>query len=167
MDTIVDGHNLIFVAARHDRRFDVERGEAAREELMTLLSRYQEARNDRVICFFDGGRRAEGMPRQTLGHGMQVYYSDPSSDADTEIKNYVASHPEPASLRIVTGDRAIQVFVQKFGAQVISSRRFLTEVYETFASGEHPGEEPDEKYHTPDDAEVDYWLGVFGADDEE
>ena len=166
MDTIIDGHNLIFVAARHDQRYSVERGEAAREELMALLSRYQAARNERVICFFDGGRRAEGMPRQTMGHGMQVYYSDPRSDADTDIKNYVASHPEPAGLRVVTGDRAIQVFVGKHGAQVLSSRQFLTEVHETFAAGESPADEPDEKYHTPDDAEVDYWLGVFGEDEE-
>lgn len=167
MDVLVDGHNLIFVAAQRDGRYAVEQGERARDELLALLSRYQAVRGDRVVCFFDGGRRAEGLPRRSFGHGMQIQYSDPRSDADTEIKNYVAAHAEPAGLRVVTGDRAIQVFVQKYGAKVTSSRAFLAEMEDTLSDDTRPADEPIEKYETPDDAEMGYWLGVFGEDEEE
>jgi len=167
MDIIVDGHNLLFFAARRDQRFAVERGEPARDELLGLLSRYHTVTGHRVLCTFDGGAAGAHLPRFGFGKGLQILYSPADSDADTEIKNLVAHHDAPRSVRVITGDNAIRVFVEGFGAQVISSRDFLNEIEETLNAETIPSDEPIEKYEETDDEDTDYWLGVFGDIDED
>ena len=167
MDVLVDGHNLMFAASRMDPRFAVERGEPAREELLAMLSRYQAARGDRILCFFDGGAGGQHLPRHTFGYGLQILYSDALSDADTEIKNHVSHHPSPRDVRVITSDNAIQDFVSGFGAAVAGSRTFLREVRELLAHEAPPDGEPVEKYEGADDAEADFWLGVFGEEEDD
>ncbi len=167
MELVVDGHNLMFAASELDERYNVERGEAAREEVLALLARYQAAKGDRILCFFDGGRGGDGLPRYTFGHGLQIIYSDPRSDADTEIKNHVARHHSPAEVVVVTSDNAIQAFVRKLGVEAIPSQEFLRRVRGLLAESGHPDDEPPEKYEGADDDETDFWMRVFGLDDED
>lgn len=167
MELLVDGHNLMFAASELDSNYNVERGEAAREQVLALLARYQAAKGDRIYCFFDGGRGGEGMPRLTFGHGLQIVYSDPKSDADTEIKKHVARHHAPDQVRVVTSDNAIRAFVVKFGVEAIPSRQFLREVRQLLGDARHSDDEPPEKFEGASDEEADFWMGVFGIDDEE
>ena len=167
MDIIVDGHNLLFFAARGNSRFAVERGEAARDELLGLLSRYHRVTGNRILCTFDGGARGAHLPRYAFGGGLQILYSPAESDADTEIKSLVSHHERPSTVRVITADNAIRVFVQGFGAQVTASRDFLTEVEEALTEDTIPADEPIEKYDGPGEDDLEYWADVFGADDEE
>jgi len=162
MDIFVDGHNLMFFAERMDARYSVERGEPARDALLGLLSRYVAVKGDKMVCFFDGGRTGGHLPRQTFGRGLQIVYSDPKSDADTEIKQKVATHDRPAEARVITSDNAIRRFVEKFGARVTGSREFLTEVKEVLNEAAQPSDEPMEKYGEAPDPDEEYWLKVFG-----
>lgn len=166
MKIVVDGHNLMFAAARLDRRFAVERGEPAREEVLALLSRYQAVKGDKILCFFDGGRAGKHLPRDAFGHGLQIRYSDPDSDADTDIKRHVASSGEPETIRVITSDNAIRAFVQGCGASVTESRAFLEEVRSALTEDTIPADEPIEKYEEPDQDEEDFWMGVFGGDED-
>lgn len=167
MELLVDGHNLMFAASESDERYNVERGEAAREEVLALLARYQAIKGDRILCFFDGGAGGGGLPRHTFGHGLQIVYSDPKSDADTEIKNHVARHHAPSQVLVVTSDNAIQAFVRRLGVETIPSQRFLRRMRELLAESGHPDDEPPEKFDGADDEEADFWMRVFGVDDEE
>jgi len=167
MEIIIDGHNLLFFASRNNDRFAVERGEPARMALLDLLSRFQKIRGDRILCVFDGGKTGAHLPRHTFGGGLQISYSPIDSDADTEIKSLVSHHVDPRTVRVVTSDNAIKVFVAQFGAEVVSSRDFLTEIEEALTHDALPPDEPVEKYEGPDDLEKDYWLGVFGDIDED
>lgn len=167
METIIDGHNLLFFAARKDSRFAVERGEPARDELLGLLSRYQVVTGDRILCVFDGGATGAHLPRHAFGRGLQIYYSLPSSDADTEIKTLVSHHENARNVRVITGDNAIRVFVEGYGARVTGSREFLEEIDDTLTEDTIPPDEPIAKYEGPDEDEMEFWLGVFGEGDDD
>ena len=167
MQIIVDGHNLLFFAARKESRFAVERGEPARDELLGLLSRYQRVKGDRILCAFDGGAAGAHLPRHTFGRGLQILYAPVASDADTEIKSLVAHHADPHAARVITSDRAIRVYVEGFGARVTSSQDFLEEMDAALNEDTLPADEPIEKYEGPDDGELDFWMGVFQENPEE
>jgi len=167
VELVIDGHNLMFFASRRNKRFAVERGEAARDELLGLLARYQKVKGGRVVCVFDGGLAGAHLPRRSMGVGVEVVYSPPESDADTEIKAMVARHAAPREVRVITSDNAIRAFVEKVGAAVSRSHDFLEEVDETLTDDTLPSDEPIEKYEGPSDDEADFWMGVFGGEDEE
>lgn len=168
MTIFVDGYNLIFAASKRMSGFDIVETQAAREKLLDLLGRYKATRSDRITVFFDGGRDAAHLPRRMFDKGMEVVFSDADSDADSDIKNAVSHDDQPAAIRVVTSDVAIQKFICRYGAQAVESREFLDEL--TAALDEHamPQDEPVEKYEGgADEDDMNYWLGVFGGGDED
>ena len=165
--TFIDGYNLIFAASSRMAGFDIERTEAARDRLLDMLSKYRAARPHRVVVFFDGGAEAAHLPRRQMIRGVDVVFSDVKSDADTDIKNAVAHENRPREVRVITSDRAIQNFVQRYGTQVIDSRVFLDELDVALKESELPGNEPLEKYEGAAGDDIDYWLRMFGEDNSE
>jgi len=160
----IDGYNLIFAASKRMGGFDVSAPESAREKLLALLARFRSVRSDRIIVFFDGGQEAAHLPRRQFAHGMETVFSEADTDADADIKHAVSHDDQPRNIRVVTSDLGIQKFVKRYGALVTTSEDFLVELDETFAKGAMPADEPIEKYEGASPEEVDYWMSVFGED---
>ena len=162
----IDGYNLIFAASKRMGGFDISQTEAAREKLLGMLARFNSGRSDKITVFFDGGQEAEHLPRRGFSHGMETVFSDARSDADTDIKNAVSHHEQPSIIRVITSDHAIQSFVKLHGAEITSSEEFLDEMTQAMEEKALPQNEPIEKYEGAPPDEVDYWMSVFGDDDE-
>lgn len=167
MTIFVDGYNLIFAASKRIGGFDISATEAARERLLDLLGKFKSVRSDRITVFFDGGPEAAHLPRRQFARGMEIIFSDAVSDADTDIKNAVSHNEQPRTIRVVSSDHAICDFVRRHGAQVTSSEDFLAEMNAALHESALPQDEPIEKYEGASPDEVEYWLGVFGEDEDE
>ena len=167
MRIFIDGYNLIFEASKRMGGFDMRNTEAAREKLLRMLAKYKSLREDRFLVFFDGSQESAHLPRRQFMRGMDVLFSDPDSDADTDIKYTVSHDGNPRDIRVVTSDRAIQTFVTQYGSQVTESRDFLDEIDHALSRNALPSDEPIEKYEGGSEDETNYWLKVFGGDEDE
>jgi predicted RNA-binding protein with PIN domain len=169
--TFVDAYNVIHAAMnRRMAGFEIISGETdpSRQALLGLLAKYRTVRSDKITVFFDGGVGAAHLPRHAIQTGIDIRFSDAGSDADTEIKHAVSQADSPTNIRVVTSDMAIVRFVKRFGAKVIDSSDFLRQVLDALQDSALPTDEPIEKYEgTASDAETEYWLGVFGDEDED
>ena len=102
---IVDGHSVIFgwpgLRAKHQRNTA-----AAREELVRLLTAYQDAADVNVVVVFDG--QGSKVTEQTEAGGIQIFYSRANQTADSIIERLVAKYGARYQMTIATSDRAIQ-----------------------------------------------------------
>ena len=160
MALFVDGYNLAFKAG-----FDKKQTEAAREKLLSLLAKFKSVRSERIVVFFDGGPEAANLSRFQREHGMEIFFSDARSDADSDIKTAVSHDAEPRAIRVITSDAAIRRFVERYGATVTDSATFLQEVQETLKENSLPEDEPLEKYEGAAGEDADYWMRVFGGEE--
>ena len=162
MTLFVDGYNLAFRAG-----FDRKQTEAAREKVLSLLAKFKSLRSERVVVFFDGGPEAAHLPRFQRLRGMEIFFSEAHSDADSDIKAAVSHESDPRAVRVITSDAAIRRFVEHYGATVTDSGTFLQEVQDVLKESALPEDEPIEKYEGGANEDADYWMKVFGDEDED
>lgn len=122
---IVDGHSMIFqwpqLRALHDRKTAT-----AREQLVTLLTRYHDASDYHVAVVFDGrGPRAN---EQENPGGIQIFYSGAGQTADSVIERLVAKYAKTFDIVVATDDHLERTTVESFGGNWMSSESLAREV---------------------------------------
>jgi predicted RNA-binding protein with PIN domain len=121
---LVDAHNVIFsrpdLAALQRRR-----PAAARQKLLQMLERLQDAGNTRVVAVFDGGSEpgAEGAVSGTPG--VQVFYAP---GADAVIERLVAKYAATHRLTVATNDHLIRTAAVAAGASTIGAGELFAEI---------------------------------------
>ncbi len=111
--TVIDGMNV--VGSVPDGWWRDRQGAMAR------LAESLRGLGEEVCVVFDG-RRWDGAPED--GDGLIVRWAPV---ADEEIARLVEEHPAPASLCVVTSDRALADRVRAVGATVCGARAFRSE----------------------------------------
>jgi predicted RNA-binding protein with PIN domain len=124
---LVDAHNVIFaqpnLAARH-------RGNpaAAREELVRLLERHQDASGVRVVVVFDGGAQAKATTNLSGPAGVQVFYPQAGQTADAIIERLVLKYSATHRLTVATNDNLIRTAAVAAGASTMDSETLFAEI---------------------------------------
>lgn len=123
---LIDGYSLLHqwpeVAAGRPRH-----SAQAREELIRILTRYQDATGTPVTVFFDARyRRGPAPPRD--GAGIEVIYSAPGQTADALIERTAARLVAWGEVLVVTEDIAERQTVEAFGAWTWSCEQFICHV---------------------------------------
>jgi predicted RNA-binding protein with PIN domain len=115
---IVDGHSVIF-AWPELRRLHTRRTALARDELVKILTEYQDASGVRVVAVFDG----KGLKPNEDGApgGIQVFYSATGQTADSIVERLVAKYGGQHEITVATSDFMEQQTVTSFGALVVSA----------------------------------------------
>jgi predicted RNA-binding protein with PIN domain len=169
LSLIIDGYNVIFAAVRHPLRYDSHECERLRTGLLERLERYRASTGEEITVVFDGGPSGAHLARLQRFGGLRVVFSDPESDADSEIKGLVRESTGGRDLRVVSDDRELLSCVKRFRARVSSAGELLArmERYEKRAGEEAGRAEPSFKFEGPAPYEVDDWVDVFGEVDEE
>ncbi len=133
----MDGHSVIFAWPELHALNAGPRRAAAREELVKLLTDYQDQSGVRVVIVFDGrgaGRRAADA---TEPGGVQVFYAPTGKTADEFIERLVAKYATVHRLVVATGDGLVQQTAITFGAESCLSpdglRTLLEREGKTFA----------------------------------
>lgn len=116
---LVDGHSIIHAwdELRALNRQPARR-HSARELLLQRLRHYQDMTDERVIVVFDGTQARITEEREP--QGLQIFYADPGTTADTIIERLVAKYAKEHDLRAATADGMIRETVSAFGAHWIS-----------------------------------------------
>ncbi|HUU43613.1 MAG TPA: NYN domain-containing protein [Planctomycetota bacterium] len=166
---IVDGYNVIFAEAGHVMDLASGTCERLRTALLERLEFYRTQTGEEITVVFDGGAGGAHLARLQHHGGLTVIFSDPSEDADTEIKRLVRESSGSRELRVVTDDRSIERAVKRFRARVSSTEDLLRKLRraEERAGGADQRAEPSFKYGGPPESDVDAWVDVFGDLDEE
>jgi predicted RNA-binding protein with PIN domain len=112
---------------------------AAVRRLLDATRRLVAVTHEPVTLVVDG-RPSPDLPESETD-GVRVVYADRggANAADDRIVELLASEPEPARVRVVTSDRALQARVRKLGgAQVMGAREWLRRL-DAAAAGEGEG----------------------------
>ena len=124
---LVDAHNVIFahpdLATRHRRS-----PAAAREELVRLLERHQDASGMRVVVVFDGGSGAKASSDLSGAAGVQVIYPQAGQSADAIIERLVVKYGGTYRLTVATNDNLIRTAAVAAGASTIGSETLFEEM---------------------------------------
>ena len=131
---IVDGHSIIFgwpELLTLQRR----RGAAAREDLIKILTEYQDLSGVNVVVVFDG--KGERINEVTEPGGIQIFYSNAGRTADAIVERLVAKYGHKHTITVATADLLEQQTVISFGGQCVGSeglRRRIEDARADFAT---------------------------------
>jgi predicted RNA-binding protein with PIN domain len=95
-----------------------KRGAHARENLIKLLTAYQDNSGVRVVVVFDG--KGDKPSEETEPGGIQVFYSSGGGTADDIFERLTAKYGEVHDISVVTRDRLEGQTVVTFGGHVIA-----------------------------------------------
>jgi predicted RNA-binding protein with PIN domain len=115
---IVDGHSVIF-AWPELRQLHARRAVLARDELVKILTAYQDASGVRVVAVFDG--RGAKANEATEPGGIQIFYSGAGQTADQIVERLVAKYASQHEITVATSDHLEQQTATTFGALVVSA----------------------------------------------
>jgi uncharacterized protein len=115
---IVDGHSIIF-AWPELLALQRRSGAAAREDLIKILTEYQDLSGVNVVVVFDG--QGERINEITEPGGIQIFYSNAGRTADEIVERLVAKYGHKHTITVATADLLEQQTVISFGAQCVGS----------------------------------------------
>lgn len=115
---IVDGHSVIF-AWPELRRLHTRRTALARDELVKILTEYQDASGVRAVVVFDGKGLKHN--QDSAPGGIQIFYSATGQTADAIVERLVAKYASHHEITVATSDFMEQQTVTSFGALVVSA----------------------------------------------
>jgi len=115
---IVDAHSVIF-AWPELQKLHSRRPILARDELVKILTEYQDSSGVRVVAVFDG----KGLKpnEDTAPGGIQIFYSAAGQTADAIVERLVAKYAKEHEITVATSDHMEQQTVTTFGALVVSA----------------------------------------------
>jgi predicted RNA-binding protein with PIN domain len=134
----------------------------AMKGLLDILKDYRAAAGKTIIIMFDG-KKEEGLElMHEKSGGMDVYYSL-DRIADFLIKDYIRQDKHPDQVTVVTSDKELVSYANRFRSQVILSENFAELVTKTLEP------EPKEEEINPEKKadvnlsrdEVSFWEKLF------
>jgi predicted RNA-binding protein with PIN domain len=124
---LVDGYSLLHawpeLAAGKPRH-----SAAARDELVHMLTRYQDAIRTPITIFFDGAGAPPDLPKNESNHHVEVLFSRAGQTADDMIERAAHRFQPYGDVLAVTDDYAERDTVIAFGGSASSCLSFISEV---------------------------------------
>lgn len=132
----------------------------ARAGLLDRLKEFQKIKKSQIRVVFDGKKNPSHNVRSERIGTIDVYYSLDYS-ADFLIKEFIKKDPNPKMSTVVTSDKDILFYVNRFKAKTMTSEKFADFV--TKSIEEHYAEIVPEKEDNPDvtDEEISFWERLF------
>jgi predicted RNA-binding protein with PIN domain len=145
---LIDGYNLLHCLARGRAT------EAAREQLLNLISDFCARGNYRAWIIFDP---TGGMKRREQRGPVDVYNVPQGSSADEVILQALGTCDDQMQYTVVSNDLKIVKAAEKDGYKVLACEEFGRRIQQR--------PEESEKGGMASPGEVDYWMREFGLDE--
>ncbi len=160
MVLLIDGFNLMYKFPDLEEKMLLGQLNEARAGLLDRLKEFQKIRKSQIRVVFDGKKNPSHNVRSERIASIDVYYSLDYS-ADFLIKEFIKKDPNPKMSTVVTSDKDILFYVNRFKAKTMTSEKFADFVTKTI--DEHYIEVLQEKEDNPDvsDEEVSFWERLF------
>ncbi len=155
MRFLIDGNNLLHAYA------EIVGPAIGREPLCRVLGQWALRASAEAVVVFDGPPPPPGVRQQMQLDRLDVRFSGPRS-ADDLIEEVIEHAPSPASLCVVTSDRALAAAGRHRRCRWVKAQDFvamLSAPPDTDRPAEAP---PPEKPPAPGPQETDDWLRRFG-----
>ncbi len=121
---LVDGYSLLHAWPKLAQG-EPRHSSTARNELVRVLTHYQDALGTPITVFFDGGGAPKGTPAAHSSPEMEVIYSRPGKTADDLIERVASKLAKLGDVRVVTNDYAERDTVVSFGGMAQSCEEFI------------------------------------------
>ncbi len=128
---LIDGYSLLH-SWPELARGQVRHSAAAREELIRVMTQYQDAAGTPVTVFFDGSLPKRGM-LPAASEGVEVIYSSAGQTADQMIERAAHRYQAYGEVVAVTDDHAERDTVLSLGGFAYTCRNFVQMVESTLA----------------------------------
>lgn len=124
---IVDGYNVLFAweDLAETAKSDLD---AARRQLMDILSSYAGYRKCRLILVFDGYKVKGNPGEKTAFHNIQLVYTKENETADAYIEALTTQIGNNYAVRVATSDGLVQLSSLRSGVLRMSARELKAEV---------------------------------------
>jgi len=120
---LIDGFNLIYKFPDLEAKMYYSQLNSARAGLLDKLREYQNIKKTAIRVVFDGKKdKSVETVSEKVGK-IDVYYSLDYS-ADYLIKQFIKKDINPKMTTVVTSDKDIIFYINRFGAKNITSERF-------------------------------------------
>ena len=164
MPLLIDGFNLIYKFPDLESMMYLSQLNAARAGLLLKLKEYQKLKKTSIRVVFDGKKdKSIETSSEKIGK-IDVYYSLDYS-ADYLIKQFIKKDLNPKMTTVVTSDKDIIFYINRFGAKNITSEKFAEMVNIAFKEYMEEQElkavtaEKENPSITED--EISYWQKLF------
>lgn len=157
---LVDGFNLIYKFP--DLEEKMSRGDlpGAMKGLLDILKDYQKKTKKKIRVVFDG-RKQVGLDMSSERCGeIDVFYSL-DYIADFVIMQFIKQDPKPWLTTVVSSDKAIVSFVNRFGSPFIHSENFAALIIKTLEPEEEPARPEKDENVTLSEDEIGFWEKMF------
>ena len=144
---VVDGYNLI----RQSAILSAKEGlslEHGRQALLERLRQYKLIRGHRITVVFDGANKLTLAEERSQEKGIKTVYSRQGESADSVIKRMCRHEGE--KLLVVTSDRELARYVEKYGSVVMGSEDFEAKIEMAFYRESKGVDEGEEEGWSPD-----------------
>jgi uncharacterized protein len=134
---LVDGYNIIGAWRCLKRTRDHAGLEAARWELVEAMTSYTSFQGYNTQIIFDAQHHKAPTNKEIITDLLSVHYTDFGQTADTYIEKSCASLREQKAQSLInrvivaTSDRAQQLIVQGYGAELLSAQQLCSDVQGT------------------------------------
>jgi uncharacterized protein len=101
---------------------------SAREELVAVLTRYQDSLGTPITIFFDGSGAPPGVPKRESSGQVEVLFSPAGQTADDLIERAVHRFQPYGAVLVITDDHAERDTVIGLGGEAASCNSFIRDV---------------------------------------
>lgn len=164
MKYLIDGFNLMYKFPTLEEK--MYRGElnAARDGLIDILVDFKKIHKSSMRVVFDGKKN----PGIDLKHEkiskIDIYYSLNYS-ADYIIKEFVKAAKQPKEITVVSSDKDILFYINRFHAKKIESEKFAKFVHQTFDNSDEEErmkiEMAEKENPVITEEDLSYWQKLF------
>lgn len=166
---LIDGYNLLHAAGMGQSSYRPGELFRCRTRLLSLLlDKLSAAEIKATTVVFDARDPPPDRPAQVVVSGIRVLFANPGGDADVLIQKWLAHHPSPRRVTLVSSDRVLQRAARSSGAKFIGSEDFVhsldqRNVSRAAARGSSPAADDNSKPAERVSADqMAHWLKVFG-----
>ena len=162
MALLIDGFNLIYKFPDLEELMYRNRLTDARIGLLNKLKEYQRVTGIQIRVVLDGKKQSSLEIKSERVGKIDVYYSLDYS-ADFLIKEFIKKDINPKMTTVVTSDKDILFYVNRFRAKVMKSEDFAAMVTKTLQDAEE--EKLPEKDENPEltEDELSFWEKLFSS----
>lgn len=158
MPYLIDGHNLI--GALPDIDIEDPDDEA---KLVIKLRGFVARKKTKCTVIFDGGLPG-GASRMSSRSVEVIFASTQHTNADALLKIRIDNIRDVKSWTLVSSDREIADFARRRRMRQLTAQDFVQELQ---GGGESSDPVDEEEKPTPSQADADYYMGLFGGDEDD
>jgi len=164
MRYLIDGFNLIYKFPHLEEKMYMGKLNSARDGLLELLIEFRNIHKSDIRVVFDGKKNPSNNLRHEKISKIDIFYSLDYS-ADFIIKEFIKAAKHPKMITVVTSDKDILFYINRFKAKKIESEKFAKFVNDSFdlkhAEEQERAEMESKMNPEISDEEISYWQKIF------